>query len=366
MEALLTHGPVLIIGTGLLGTSIALRLRRGGVVVHLQDSSPVAAGLAHDLDAGSLEPVDNPAIVVVAVPPDVTARVVARALTEFPSAVVTDVASVKATVADALASHPQVSRYVGSHPMAGRERSGAIAADADLFVGRPWVIAATSTTDPQAVKVIRSLATDMGAAVVTMSPENHDHAVAVVSHVPQLMSSLVAATLESESAYSLELAGQGLRDVTRIAHSDPMLWTSIVNGNRNEIARVLRGLYERLGLLVDALESDASQTSNTGLHIVSGVLADGNTGVSRIPGKHGGAPAYYAEVIVLVPDKPGELGRLFSEIGDIGINIEDFSLEHSAAQSVGRALVMVEPAKAVDLESGLSKRGWRVVTSSGK
>lgn len=366
MDALLTRGPVLVIGTGLLGTSIALRLRRGGVDVHLQDSSPVAAGLAHDLDAGSLEPVTKPAIVVVAVPPDVTARVVAQALWDYPHAVVTDVASVKATVADELAAHPDVNRYVGSHPMAGRERSGAIAADADLFVGRPWVIATRPTTDPQAVTTIRSLATDMGASVVTMTPENHDHAVAVVSHVPQLLSSLVAATLENEAAYCLELAGQGLRDVTRIAHSDPMLWTSIVNGNRQEIATVLRGVHNRLGDLVGALEADLTPSRSAGLHIVSSVLADGNAGVSRIPGKHGGAPANYAEVIVLVPDKAGELGRLFSEVGDIGINIEDFSLEHSVAQSVGRASIMVEPAKAADLEKGLLARGWRVVTSSGK
>lgn len=358
MPPVSTPSPVLVIGTGLLGASLGLRLRSLGVEVHLEDSSPIAAGLAHDLGAGTTAPVENPAIVVVAVPPDVTADVVRGALDRFPSAVVTDVASVKARIADAVASHPAAKRWVGSHPMAGRERSGAIAADADLFVGRPWVIASGEATDPEAEILIRNLALDAGATPKHMSPSEHDHAVAVVSHVPQLMSSLVAGSLTNESLEVLDLAGQGLRDVTRIAESDPLLWTSIVAGNRREIAWVLRRINSKLGALIASIDREGG-----GLDTISSVIKDGNDGVSRIPGKHGGAPTRYAEVTVLVPDKPGELGRLFTEIGDIGVNIEDLMLEHSAEAEVGRALISVAPATAQPLEKGLEERGWRVVST---
>ncbi len=360
-DSVLTQSPVLIIGAGLLGTSIALRLRRAGVDVYLEDASPVAASLARDLGGGSIEPVDEPTIVVVAIPPDVTAKVVREALDRFPNAVVTDVASVKERVHQELLDHPGVERWVGSHPMAGKERSGAIAADADLFVGRPWVISADDNTATHAIHTIRTLAVDMGAAPIMLDASEHDHAVALVSHMPQLMSSLVASALKDAPAEALDLAGQGLRDVTRIAESDPLLWTSIIHGNRTQIANVLRGISARLGALVSTLDRE-----DMGLDRISAVIADGNKGVARIPGKHGGVRANYAEVIVLIPDEPGMLGRLFAEIGELGINIEDLEMEHSAKQQVGRVIVSVAPQQALPLEQGLEKRGWRVVTNESK
>ena len=354
---LATEGPVLIIGTGLLGTSIALRLRAAGVPVYLRDISPVAQNLARDLGAGSTEAITDPKLVVVAAPPDVTGALVRDALDEFPSAIVTDVASVKMPVQEAVSDHPSADRWVGSHPMAGKERSGAIAADADLFIGRPWVIVTNEGTDSSAALMVRNLAVDMGAAVVNMAAEAHDHAVAVISHMPQLMSSLVAGALRNEDAQALGLAGQGLRDVTRIAHSDPLLWTSIVAGNRREIAGVLSGIQAQLGQLIASIESER------GLDVVSGTIHQGNLGVARIPGKHGGAPARYGEVTVLVPDTPGELARMLTDVGELQVNIEDLTLEHSFSQPVGRAIISVMPARARELEIGLEERGWRIVSS---
>ena len=134
--------PVRIVGSGLLGASLGLRLRQLGARVQLEDASPASAALARDLGAGDIATADSPApqLVVVATPPDVSGDVVKASLDRFPEAVVTDVASVKARIVGEVAGHPGAERYAGSHPMAGRERSGAIAADADLFVGRPWVI----------------------------------------------------------------------------------------------------------------------------------------------------------------------------------------------------------------------------------
>lgn len=94
---------------------------------------------------------------------------------------------------------------------------------------------------------------------------------------------------------------------------------------------------------------------------ITDVMTRGNIGQARIPGKHGGAPRRYTEVQVLVPDAAGELGRLFSDVGAAGVNIEDFSLEHSAGQSAGIALISVLPAAALRLEEALDAQGWRVV-----
>lgn len=357
---LLTPSPVLIIGAGLLGTSIALRLRECGGEVYLADASPVAARLAHDLGAGEIAPVENPKLVVVAVPPDVTGEVVNDALTHYPEAIVTDVASVKQAVMEEIKDHPGASRFVGSHPMAGKERSGAIAADADLFMGRPWVIVPHTSASLSAQRIVQNLAVDMGAAVMKMDAQSHDHAVSVVSHLPQIMSSLLASQLTEETADSLSLAGQGLRDMTRIAKSDPLLWTSIISGNRKEIQKALQMLLRNLEILIKAVESDAQ------LDVISGMIAQGNDGVNRIPGKHGGAPTRYAEVTVLIPDQPGEMGRLFTEIGQIGVNIEDFSLEHSVGQPVGRAIISVIPAHMRELEVGLTTRGWQIIVAGEK
>jgi prephenate dehydrogenase len=279
--------------------------------------------------------------------------------------VVTDVASVKAVIADEVARHAgaHVERYVGSHPMAGRERSGAAAADADLFVGRPWVVVPGPHAAPAAVLAVRALAADVGASPVTLGAQEHDDAVALVSHLPQLAASLVAARLREAPEAALGLAGQGLRDVTRIAASDPQLWAAILVGNAGPVARALREVREDLDSVVAALDRVAEEgplaPGSTGP--LAHVVAAGRTGVGRIPGKHGGAPRRYGEVTVLIPDEPGELGRLFSEVGEAGVNIEDLQLEHSAGQAVGLAILSVLPSAVEPLEVELDRRGWRVV-----
>ena len=194
-----TTGPVLIVGTGLLGTSLALALTAAGLEVQLDDISPTSLALARDMGAGRVRREDDPepAIVVVAVPPDVAAAVVVQALSDYPTAVVTDVASVKARVGAEVHARAgaEARRYVGSHPMAGRERSGAAAADADLFVGRPWVVVADGA-EGRAELAVRNLAVDVGATPVRMGAMEQDEAVAAVSHLPQLVSSVLAARLE--------------------------------------------------------------------------------------------------------------------------------------------------------------------------
>jgi prephenate dehydrogenase len=353
-----TSGQVRVVGTGLLGTSIGLGLTAQGVDVALADASPSTLALAVDYGAGrKADARDEPSLVVVAVPPDRTAEVVQAELAAHPTALVTDVASVKTAPLLALqAAGAPVERYLGSHPMAGRERSGPIAARADLFLGRPWVITphAASTTE-QAAR-LEALALDLGATPVRLPVDRHDDAVAIVSHAPQLVASLLAARLVDAPAHATDLAGQGLRDTTRIAASDPALWVQILSANADRIVPVLSDLRDDLDAVLEAL---AEPTAAGAPRALADLLAAGNAGVQRIPGKHG-ADLKLASLIVLIDDTPGQLARLLSEIGQLGVNLEDLRLEHSPGAPIGIVEVQVAPEAVSGLEEDLVQRGWRV------
>lgn len=375
MDSTLT-GPVLIIGSGLLGASIGLGLRAAGCEdVYVQDISPTAEAVAQDIGAGtsfsSLTEQERaafaPQLVVVAAPPDCAGAVCARALNTYaprpeagyPGATVTDVASVKVRpLADVLASGADASRYVGSHPMAGREKSGPVAARGELFQARPWIICEHDSVRPECVRLVRSVAVELGAIVTSLSVEEHDQTVALISHVPQAMSSLLASRLQDTPLYALSLAGQGLRDTVRIAASDPTLWVQIFAANAEPIVQTLYGVRDDLNRLISTLEDPAASGARLDL---AQLMSEGNAGVARIPGKHGTAPAAFATMTVLVDDTPGTLARLLAEIGELGANIEDLRLEHSTGAPVGMAEISVNPSILESLVRDLSARGWRVV-----
>jgi prephenate dehydrogenase len=358
MTAARTRAQVRIVGTGLLGTSIGLALREGGVDVVLANRSPAALRLAIDYGAGRAAADDDaPGIIIVAVSPDSTAGIVAMELAAHPDALVTDVASVKAGIlAELRGSGADVARYLGSHPMAGRERGGAVSARADLFLGRPWVIAPHDLTTPEQVRLLEDLAIDLGAAPVRLDPDEHDRAVALVSHVPQLVASLLAARLQGATETAVGLAGQGLRDTTRIAASDPELWTQILTANAAPTGTVLRDLRDDLDAVIRALaEPEAVGAARR----IAETIAAGNAGVARIPGKHG-QDKRFSSIVVRVQDRPGELARLLAEIGEEGVNIEDLRLEHSPGALVGFAEIAVLPELAHRLAEALSARGWEL------
>lgn len=357
---------VRIVGTGLIGASLGMALSRKGFQVSLDDPSPTAAALARDLGAGVLaaDTIGAPDVVVVAAPPDVVADVVARELLQWPNAVVTDAASVKGAVLKALQDKDaDLSRYVGSHPMAGRERSGVVAAQVDLFEGRSWVVAPGPQASADAIGVVRQIAAAAGSAVLVMTPDEHDAAVAAVSHVPQIAASLVASRLRDLPFGAVALSGQGIRDVTRIAASDPSMWTQILAGNAPAVRSVLESLAEELDAVLVALrhlESDPDEGSVGARAVLARTVADGNAGHARIPGKHGAAPTTYANVVVVVPDEPGALGRLLHDVGAAGVNMEDLHLEHGVGQPFGLAELSVLPAAVQPLMTVLNSLGWRV------
>ena len=351
-------GQVRIVGAGLLGSSIGLALRARGVDVILHDSSKATLTLAVDYGAGRrTESGDEPTLIVVAVPPDETADVVTDELQTWPSALVTDVASVKAGIlAELVATGCDTARYLGSHPMAGRERGGPIAARADLFLGRPWVVCAHEHTTPAQVRLIEDLALDLGAVPVEMTPDEHDRSVALVSHVPQLVSSLLARQLNHASDKAVALAGQGLRDTTRIASSSPDLWVQILAANAPAVTEALRLYRADLDEVIAALDDQAAPGSR---RAVAEALTRGNEGVARLPGKHGSAK-HFSTLVVMVVDKPGELARLLTEIGELGVNMEDLRLEHSPGAQFGLAEIAVLPEAEKQLVASLEARGWKI------
>jgi prephenate dehydrogenase len=359
-------GPVRVVGAGLLGTSIGLGLRARGIDVIVADASPTNLSIAIDYGAGRAarpanaatgEPGDQPQLIVVCVPPDVTAQIVAQELTAFPAAIVTDVASVKLAPLEELKSlGADVSRYIGSHPLAGRERGGPLAGRADLFIGRPWVVAAHDGISYQQANAVDDLILDLGATLVEMTPEDHDRGVALVSHAPQVISTLMAQRLAEAPGSALNLAGQGLRDVTRIAASDPDLWVQILGANAQPVHEVLVAFRGDLDRFIDALANPVAPGAR---RRVAEELTSGNTGVARLPGKHG-TDHRFSTLVVMVDDTPGQLARLLNEIGEVGVNLEDLRLEHSPGAQIGLAEISVLPEAAARLTEELAARGWRI------
>jgi prephenate dehydrogenase len=346
-------GPVHIVGSGLLGTSIGLALSDKGIEVWLSDTNHDHSRTAVGLGAGKAAPNDLSAaqLVVIAVPPNEIADAVLSAFEDSPSAVITDVGSVKGQPLDEIADRAELSqlaRYVGGHPMAGSERSGPLAGTVSLFQGRPWAV----TPDVHSVEsaaLVEDLARLCGADVVRLSPKEHDRAVARTSHLPQLLSVLTAAQLVDALPEQLILSGQGLRDVTRIAASDPELWTQILMANREAIDELLVSVEQEIQNVRRALV-DGDELSE--------FLNRGVDGTRAIPGKHGGQFVDTAAVFVAVPDTMGELARLFAEISEIGVNIEDLRIDHDPARDYGLVEVQVDETRAADLAEELQKRGW--------
>ena len=342
-----------IVGAGLIGASLGIGLTAEGWDVTIDDVDPNVARLARSLGAGAELGTAQPDVVVVAAPPSAAPALVGDALVRWPDAVVTDVASVKAPIAQAAHDTGHGDRYVGSHPMSGREISGSLAAQGDLFKARPWVICRNGATD-EAVERVAQIATALQADVVFMEAVAHDAAVARVSHAPQVAASAVAAALGTLHPDDIALAGQGLRDVTRIAASPAGMWADIARLNRHNIVATIDHI---IGDLEDVREADDIGEAVTDL------IERGRLEVARIPGKHGGVPRDWAAVTVIVPDTPGQLVRLLTDTAAVDVNVEDIGIEHSPRQSVGLTTLYVLPTSASALVEALEGAGWEVVRS---
>jgi len=335
-----------VVGTGLIGTSIALALRERGVRVGLADRDPAAARLAADIGAGTVvggdfadlgEPAD---LAVLAVPPAAAGPAL--------------------LAAQAAELGCDLTSFVPGHPLSGRERSGPAAARADLFLGRPWVICPGPQTAPEAVAAVAALVRCCQAQEVRLTAAEHDRYVALVSHAPHVVAAAMAARLAGAAEPALMLSGQGIRDVTRIAAGDSRMWAQILAANAVPVADVLAAVSADLAAVAEALREAAADGAGPGLKAVTGLLDEGTAGVTRIPGKHSKPRRDDMVVQVVIPDVPGELARLFRAAGDAGVNIEDIGIEHSPGLPVGVAELVVRPEAVARLTQALAASGWPV------
>lgn len=340
---------VAIVGAGLVGGSIAAAARAAGAVrVTLTDRDPDVRARARALALADEVCDDLPStvagadVVIAAVPTIHVAEVLVAAATVAPAhTILTDAGSLKADLTVDVASRFRsagldISRFVGGHPMAGSERSGPEAADGRLFQGASWVLTPTAETADDVLPTLSGLLRSFGARVVALPPERHDELVAVVSHLPQVVASVladVAADVAAETGDAvLAVAGGGFRDTTRIAASDPDLWLGILQGNRSAVLEALEAYAERLTFVRAAIRSDDREA----LHAV---LARASAARRRLVPKE--AADEIVDVVVPLDDRPGQLATATTALGEAGVNVEDLAMRHAIEGRRGALLVRV-------------------------
>lgn len=263
---------LVIVGPGLLGTSVALGLRERGFSGRITGVGRSAETLEQARETGAYDALTDglPAaiaqasMVLIAVPLSGFRAVFEQiAMHGRPGLIVTDVGSTKASViADARAHLTDLSRVIGAHPMAGSEASGPAGARADLFVGRPCVLTVAPTDAPDAVQAVESLWRTLGMRLMRMSAEQHDEQVAVVSHMPHLAS--VMLMMVAEKLGGLGVASSGFRDTTRLASSNPPMRADIMEANRASIRKALASFRVACDEM-DALLADADAAEIAGV-----------------------------------------------------------------------------------------------------
>lgn len=319
-----------VVGTGLIGTSLALALASRGVDVTLEDVDAESARIAAERGAGRLsDSMESADIVVLAVPPTLVAGELQRREMLNLKATFMDVASVKSVVmAEVETLGCDIRRFVPTHPIAGRERGGPMNARADLFHGRSWVLTPALADEWRVGQVVEIIEL-CGARGVRLSVGEHDAALALVSHLPQLAASALAAQLADAPFDVALLAGQGLRDSTRIAESDPALWADIAGANAQEIAPLVEQLRDEFVDLARGLRSVDPRGA------VRALVARGQLGRSRVGATHGRPTQPVDVVSVLLRDTPGELARIFIALRDAEVNVDDIRIDHAPGAAVG-------------------------------
>ena len=335
---------------GLIGGSLGAALRARGWHVTGSDLDPTRAERARAVGVVDEVGEDQTApVTFVATPAGAVVGAARRALAH--GGVVSDVAGIKAPIVAALPED----RFVGGHPMAGSEQQGLEGADPELFVGATWVLTPTATTSPHAYATVQSVAAALGSLVVAVPPDRHDRLVALVSHVPHLTAATLmnlAADSALEHGTLLRLAAGGFRDMTRVAAGDPGIWPDICADNREAILEVLDALIASLGGLRGAIDGADRKVLLDHLERASEARRNLPVGAP--------APRESVEIRVPVPDRPAVLAEVTTLLAEVGVNIYDIEIAHSAEGERG-VLVMVVSAAAVPVARELlTARGYRL------
>ena len=359
---------VAIIGTGLVGASLGLALRRLETVQRVvgYDRSADQAALASERGAltesasSAAEAASGADVIVLAVDVSSVGPVASEIAPVLrPGQIVTDVASVKGTVVKTLrAAVPAGVHVIGGHPMAGSHEAGAAHASADLFVGATYLLTPTVDTDPNAYRTLHGLVLRIGARPLAVDPSHHDALVAVISHLPQLaattLMNLAADRAREEHAGLLLLAAGGFRDATRVAASNPDLWLDICAENRDAIVAVLDDYRERIGTLRSAVALGDEQSLRQ-------TLADARAARRALPGKETATGAL-VELHVPIPDRPGVLAEVTTTVGAVGVNIEDLAISHAPEGGRGTLRLAITGFKPAGVaREALEKIGYVVL-----
>ena len=346
---------IAIIGTGLMGGSIGLAVRRAGLSRSISGFDLEPGHSKRALERNSLtevadsmeQAVRDAQLVVIATPVDSVPDTYAS-FRDFigPGAVVTDIGSSKSRIVAEISKHiPEGTHFVGGHPIAGSEQEGIDAASADLFEGSTWILTPTPETDTDTYGALVRFLGGLGAKVLALEPKRHDELVAFTSHLPQVLSSVLmgfAAEISSaEGGLPLVTAG-GFKDMTRISASSADLWVGILKENREIVSEVLQRFEGALSDARSLIEGQDWEALRGFLHSARQAHAD-------LPRKPGQDPKAIAELLVPVPDRPGVLAEVTTGIGELGINIEDMNIVHSG----GRGTIHLTLA-SIDLDRATS------------
>ena len=274
---------IAVIGLGLIGGSFAAAARENGlarsIVAGSRSGRTLEQGIALGVvDEGSqdlAEAVDGADLVFVSTPVSAMGKVLAALKPGLSgTAIVTDGGSVKGNVVtaarEALGEH--FSRFVPGHPIAGKEKSGVTAADAQLYRDHRVILTPTDATDPAATAKVRAIWTAMGAEVLQMSPDYHDQVLAETSHLPHLLAFSLVDTLarQGDSTEIFRYAAGGFRDFTRIASSDPVMWHDIFRENKAALLQALDQFSDGIGRFRQAVENEDSDA-------LMGIMTRANT-----------------------------------------------------------------------------------------
>lgn len=333
-----------ILGTGLIGASVGLALRAAGWETAGWDpdieSLARAEAIGSVAAAGSAgEAVARAELVVMAAPVSAIMETLGWLRTD---ALVTDVAGVKLPVVAAAAG---LNRFVGGHPMAGRETSGPANASGSMFCGASWVLTEDGA-DPADLTEMERIVVSMEAVPVVMSATAHDVAVAAASQLPHIAAAALVRLVGNDAA-ALELAAGGFRDLTRVTLSDPGWWVEVLLSNRAQVSPAVRRLAIELGQMADLIEEgDAAE-------ITARLASARRTRASMA------APV--ETVGVLLEDRPGEIARVGHSLAASGVDLRDLQLRHAIDGGAGYLTLSVRIGEVPRLRAALVADGFRLV-----
>lgn len=271
--------------------------------------------------------------------------------------VVTDTISTKAHVLDAAADLlPVLQNYIPGHPMAGSEKNGIAGARVDLFSGINWILCPDAATVPEHFQRMHELITGIGARVVSLRREEHDSAIAIVSHVPHMVASSLmhlANRHADDSKQLMRLAAGGFKDSTRIAAGSPRLWCGIAFDNKDALSRGLEEMRGIIGSFADALERGDKEA-------FTALLAEAAEARRNLPAAWVPSTENLLEVRIPMTDRKGVVAEVTTIASSAGCNIQSIEIDHVTEASAVLSLILTDEGDVGQLSIQLLKAGFSV------